>query len=238
MDPTDLESRWLINLAYMTIGVPPQDVPKNYFIDFNSNKDSTAHIKPFKDVSIPTGLNTDNLAGGAIVEDFNNDGYLDLITSSWSLKEGMHYFISNTKDGFTDVTEQSGLKEITGGLNIMQMDYNNDGFKDIFVTRGGWMANLGKEPNSLLRNNGDGTFTDVTEQSGLLTFRPSQTATWADFNNDGWLDVFVGNESTPDSEIFPCELYISNKNGTFTANGGKRVVRCPGLCERRNIGRF
>ncbi len=55
------------------------------------------------------------------------------------------------------------------------------------------MAN-GREPNSLLQNNGDGTFTDVTNKAGLLSFYPTQTATWADFNNDGWLDVFIGNE--------------------------------------------
>jgi len=98
----------------------------------------------------------------------------------------------------------------------MQTDYNNDGLKDIFVVRGGWMKQFGKQPNSLLKNNGDGTFTDVTRQSGLLSFHSTQTATWADFNNDGWLDVFIGNETTSDSDINPCELYINNKNGTFT----------------------
>ncbi|HRO70775.1 MAG TPA: CRTAC1 family protein, partial [Chitinophagaceae bacterium] len=98
---------------------------------------------------------------------------------------------------------------------IVQTDYNNDGFKDIFVLRGGWKKKFGREPNSLLRNNGDGTFTDVTHQSGLLSFHPTQTATWNDFNNDGWLDVFIGNETT-EGESHPCELYINNGDGTFT----------------------
>ncbi|MGN6530568.1 MAG: FG-GAP repeat domain-containing protein, partial [Ginsengibacter sp.] len=54
-------------------------------------------------------------------------------------------------------------------------------------------------------NNGDGTFTDVTKEAGLLSFHPTQTATWADFNNDGWLDVFIGNETSPGGESHPCE---------------------------------
>ncbi|HMJ91564.1 MAG TPA: CRTAC1 family protein, partial [Candidatus Acidoferrum sp.] len=72
----------------------------------------------------------------------------------------------------------------------------------------------GHHPNSLLRNNGDGTFEDVAEQAGILSFHPTQTATWFDFDGDGWLDVFIGNESTT-GEIHPCELYRNNGNGTF-----------------------
>jgi hypothetical protein len=106
------------------------------------------------------------------------------------------------------------LATISGGLNIMQTDYNNDGFKDIFVLRGGWQLEFGAEPNSLLRNNGDGTFTDVTTISGLLSFHPTQTATWNDFNNDGWLDVFIGNESTP-TLPHPSELFLNNRDGSF-----------------------
>ena len=109
----------------------------------------------------------------------------------------MRYYRNNANGTFTDISDSSGLGYLTGGLHIMQTDYNNDGFKDIFVLRGGWKGKFGKQPNSLLRNNGDGTFTDVTKESGLLSFHPSQTATWADFNNDGWLDVFIGNETTP-----------------------------------------
>jgi hypothetical protein len=61
----------------------------------------------------------------------------------------------------------------------------------------------------------------VTKQSGLLGFHPSQTATWADFNNDGWIDVFIGNESSPNEEPHPCQLFINNKNGTFTDVGDR-----------------
>jgi hypothetical protein len=100
-------------------------------------------------------------------------------------------------------------------LNIIQTDYNNDGFPDVLVLRGAWWGRGGRHPLSLLRNNGNGTFDDVTEQAGLLRFHPTQTAVWLDFNNDGWLDLFVGNE-TVGREIHPCELFRNNGNGTFT----------------------
>jgi len=69
---------------------------------------------------------------------------------------------------------------------------------------------------SLLRNNGDGTFSDVTVAAGLLRFAPTQTAAWLDYDGDGWLDVFVGNESLPNGESFPCQLFHNNRDGTFT----------------------
>lgn len=219
-NPEDLESRWLINVAYMTTGGYPQQVPPGLLLQV-LNEDTLNSIKPFTDVAANMGLNINNQAGGSIVEDFNNDGYPDIITSSWSLKEPMHYSRNNGNGTFTDISDSSGLGYITGGLNITQTDYNNDGYKDIFVFRGGWKGKFGKEPNSLLRNNGDGTFTDVTKASGIFSIHPTQTGTWADFNNDGWLDLFIGNESMPGGELHTSELYINNKNGTFTEAAAK-----------------
>lgn len=220
-NPTDLESRWLINIAYMTTGGYPDKVPHEFLIEGLDIPDTTCKVAPFIDAAVDLGLNIRNMSGGSIVEDFNNDGYLDIVTSSWNLKEGMHYRKNNGDGSFTDLSQSSGLRAFTGGLNIVQTDYNNDGLKDIFVLRGAWKRSFGKEPNSLLRNNGDNTFTDVTVESGLLSFFPTQTATWADFNNDGWLDVFIGNESTSPDDIIYCEFYISNKNGTFTEISAK-----------------
>ncbi len=219
-DSTDLESRWLLNIAYMTIGQYPSGVPSPWLLK-GLGEDSTeagaakAEIKPFIEAAMGTGLDVNNMAGGSLVEDMDNDGNLDVVTSSWDLEESMHYSHSNGDGTFTDRSALSGLKQITGGLNIMQTDYNNDGLKDIFVLRGAWKGHYGREPVSLLRNNGDGSFTDVTKVSGLFSLHPTQTAVWADFNNDGWLDVFVGAESSGD-EIFPCELYLNNHDGTFT----------------------
>jgi hypothetical protein len=210
-NPKDYESMWLMNIAYMTTGGYPQQVPPEFLVKVN-DKDTLHAVRPFNDVAANIGLNVKSQAGGSIVDDFNNDGYPDIVTSSWDLKEPMHYFQNNKNGTFSDLSIASGLGYLTGGLNIMQTDYNNDGFKDIFVLRGAWKGKFGKEPVSLLRNNGDGTFTDVTKESGLLALHPTQTATWADFNNDGWLDVFIGNETKPGDEVYPCQLYINNRN--------------------------
>ncbi|MBK5271318.1 MAG: VCBS repeat-containing protein, partial [Bacteroidia bacterium] len=214
-NPSDLESRWLLNIAYMTVGGYPDQVPPGLLLNITDD-DSLHTIKPFRDVAANIGLNLKDMAGGSIVDDFNNDNYPDIVLSSWGLKEPMHYCRNNQDGTFTNVSDSSWLGNLTGGLNIMQTDYNNDGFKDIFVLRGAWRMQFGASPNSLLRNNGDGTFTDVTKESGLLSFHPTQTATWADFNNDGWLDVFIGNETSTIGGTHPCELYINNKDGTFT----------------------
>ena len=213
-NPRNLEARWLLNIAYMTIGGYPLKVPAEYLLKLLP--DNAKNFKPFVDIAPDLGLDKKTMAGGSIVDDFNNDGYLDIVLSSWDLDEKMSFFRNNGNGTFNDVSVLSGIAQFTGGLNILQNDYNNDGFKDIFVLRGGWKKEYGKEPNSLLRNNGDGTFTDVTKESGLLSFHPTQTATWADFNNDGWLDVFIGNETSSETVKHPCELYINNKNGSFT----------------------
>lgn len=218
--PENMEYRWLLNIAYMTLGEYPAKVPTQLLLpDLADAVDSTVHIDPFKDVAAAAKLDINDMAGGVIVDDFDNDGYLDIVTSSWDLDVEMHFFKNNADGTFSDQSAESNLKDLRGGLNLMQMDFNNDGWKDIFVLRGAWLrGNYGLQPNSLIRNNGDGTFTDVTTISGLLSFHPTQTATWNDFNNDGWVDVFIGNESwegNTASGEHPCELYLNKQDGTF-----------------------
>jgi hypothetical protein len=216
-DSSDLANRWLLNIAYMTIGEYPGKVPPRWLIP-GLNTDTSSYKAPvFKDMAIDLKLDGPrSMAGGTIVDDFDHDGYLDVVTSSWGLQESMHYFRNNRDGTFSDLSESSGLSAIKGGLNIIQADYNNDGYTDILVLRGAWLNEFGKQPNTLLRNNGDGTFTDVTVESGLLSFNPTQTATWADFNNDGWLDLFIGNETVSPDHPHPSELFINNGDGTFT----------------------
>jgi hypothetical protein len=216
-DPNDLESRWLLNIAYMTLGEYPSKVPAEFILP-NMEGDTTYKVNPFEDIASDLKLDMNTRAGGSIAEDFNNDGYLDIITCGWGLDDSILYFINKTDGTFQNVSAAAGLQGISGGLNIMQTDYNNDGLMDVFVLRGAWKNEFGLDPNSLLRNNGDGTFTDVTTESGLLSFHPTQAATWNDFNNDGWLDVFIGNETSSREYQQPhsCELYINNQDGTFT----------------------
>jgi hypothetical protein len=98
-----------------------------------------------------------------------------------------------------------------GGLSLMQVDYNNDGCMDIFIPRGGWEY---PQRKSLLRNNCDGTFTDVTDASGLgATVTATQAAVWADIDNDGYLDLFLANENAP------AQLFHNKGDGTFEEIG-------------------
>ncbi len=215
IDPNDYESRWLLNIAYMTLGGYPSNVPQKWLIP-NLNKDnSDYHVKPFLDVAPNVGIKSRNMSGGLIVDDFNNDDYLDIVTSDWSLDGVMHYYQNDLKGKYIDVSKTSEIGRFKGGLNMIQADYDNDGDVDIFVLRGAWMHKYGRQPNSLLRNNGDGTFTDVTLKSGLYSEFPTQAGNWNDFNNDGYLDLFIGNESS-DGESYPSELYLNNQDGTFT----------------------
>lgn len=216
-DPKDLESRWLLNIAFMTLGKYPENVPEKFFID-GLKGDTVYKIKPFADVASSLNLDIKNMAGGGIVDDFNNDGYLDIMTSGWGTNDAILFFKNNADGTFSDLSDKIGLRGITGGLNMMQADYNNDGYLDVLVLRGAWKKDFGKVPNSLLRNNGDGTFTDVTIGSGLLSFHPTQAATWNDFNNDGWIDLYIGNESeihNAQVEQHVSELFMNNKDGTF-----------------------
>ena len=213
--PQDLSARWLLNLAYMTLGEYPDKVPAEWLIPpsvFKSDYD----LPRFPEVAGSLGVNVNGLAGGCILEDFDNDGFIDIVTSSWGFDGDLHYFHNDGDGHFSDRTEAAGLKGLMGGLNIQQTDYNNDGLPDIWVLRGAWTGKAGRIPPSLLRNNGDGTFTDVTEQSGLLSAHPTQTSVWFDYDGDGWLDLFIGHESLDPNDPDPCELYHNNHDGTFT----------------------
>ncbi len=212
--PDDLKARWLLNLAYMTLGEYPARVPSNWLIPPKAF-DSGYPLPRFYDVAGNLGLDLNSLSGGTIVEDFDGDGNLDIMISSLGVRDPLRYFRNNGDGTFTDRTEESGLLGETGGLNIMQTDYNNDGWPDVLVLRGAWFGVEGHYPLSLLRNNGNGTFDDVTEEAGLLRFHPTQAATWFDYNNDGWLDLFIGNETTP-GDTNRCELFRNNGDGTFT----------------------
>jgi tetratricopeptide (TPR) repeat protein len=208
--PDDLEVRWLLNLAYMTLGRYPSGVPSAYLIpekDFHSKES----IGRFVDVAPAAGLNVFRAAGGLIVDDFDNDGLLDVVASSMDVCDPIRFFHNNGDGTFSDRTEQAGLLDQLGGLNIMQADYNNDGCLDILVLRGGWEFPQSK---SLLRNNCNGTFTDVTGASGLgATVTATQAAAWADIDNDGYLDLFIGNERSP------AQLFHNKGDGTFEEIG-------------------
>jgi hypothetical protein len=212
-DPYRLDSRWLLNVAHMTLGDYPQNVPPAWLVP-PARFESEYDIGRFRDVAGDVGFEGNNLAGGVVVDDFNNDGLLDVMLSDWGSKETLNLYLNNGDGSFTESAEKAGLAGLTGGLNMIQADYNNDGFVDVLVLRGAWLGHAGRIPNSLLRNNGDGTFSDVTMEAGLGVARPTQTAVWFDYDGDGWIDLFVGNE-TFGNERHRCELFHNLGNGTF-----------------------
>jgi tetratricopeptide (TPR) repeat protein len=205
-DPGDGEVRWLLNLAYMLAGRYPAGVPKEFLIA-PAALESQESIGRFVDVAHAAGVNRRGQAGGVIVDDFDNDGIFDIAISSVNDCEPLAFYHGNGDGTFSNRAVEAGLAGVTGGLNIVQTDYNNDGCKDILVLRGGWEY---ARPKTLLRNNCDGTFTDVTREAGLQNdITATQTAVWVDIDNDGRLDLFVGNESAP------AQLYRNQGDGTF-----------------------
>ena len=216
-DPEDFGARWLLNLAYMTLGKYPQEVPPEHLIEekvFQSEHDPGR----FRDAAGELGVAAVGLAGGCCVDDFDGDGDLDIVASSWGLRDQLKLFSQNAAGGFDDRTLAAGLAGELGGLNLCHADYDNDGALDILVLRGGWLDGAEQFPNSLLRNLGGGVFDDVTEKAGLLAFSPTQVAAWGDYDNDGWLDLFIGNEANT-AGIYDSMLYRNNGDGTFIDRG-------------------
>jgi len=212
-DPEDLGARWLYNVASMQLGRWPDQVPKELLVPPEAFA-SEQEFPRFYDVASSLGVDTVTGAGGAIIEDFDRDGFMDLACSGFGLKEQLRIYRSNGDGTFTERTKEAGLEGLVGGFNCMHFDYDNDGFPDLFVPRGAWFKAEGRFPHSLLRNRGDFTFEDVTEAAGMLTFAPCQKMCAADFDNDGWLDLYVGNECSPECPI-PPELWWNQRNGTF-----------------------
>jgi tetratricopeptide (TPR) repeat protein len=204
--PDVLDVRWLLNLAYMTLGGYPGQVPQKYLIPLSAFE-STESVPRFVDVASAAGIDTFGESAGIIVDDFDNDGLLDVMLSDYDQCGSMHFFRNNGDGTFSDRTKQAGLDAQLGGYNMIQADYNNDGCLDVLVLRGAWEF---PQRKSLLRNNCDGTFTDVTGQSGLAEPATStQAAAWVDVDNDGLVDLIVGNENGG------LQLFHNKGNGTF-----------------------
>jgi len=210
-------------------GFPAGQEPTNHL--YHNNRDGT-----FTDVTEKAGLHHTGWAYGVCVGDYDNDGHDDLFLTYY----GKNVLYHNNGDGtFTDVTARAGLAQAGTryGSGCTFVDYDRDGYLDLFVSRyidmdlattpvggasrycqyKGVPVNCGplglkQEYCSLYHNNGDGTFTDVTQKAGLLKpgGRYGLTAVAFDYNNDGWPDLFVACDSTPNL------LFRNNRDGTFT----------------------
>jgi enediyne biosynthesis protein E4 len=216
-------------------GAPPEATNRLY----KNNRDGT-----FSDVTEKAGLHSVGWACGVCVGDYNNDGFEDLFCTYF----GQNKLFRNNGDGtFTDVTKEAGLLNDTPrwGAGCTFVDYNRDGHLDLFVSnylqfdfqhvpKPGANSNCnwkgvpvecgprGLPPgyHSLYRNNGDGTFTDVSRQAGISKLRESygMTAISADFNEDGWPDIYVACDSTPSL------LLMNTGKNSFNEEGVLRGV--------------
>jgi hypothetical protein len=227
--PDDDGVRWLLNIAYMTLGEYPDKVPTQDLLPPSLFK-SEMDIGRFRDVAPQLGVDRFHQAGGAIMEDFDNDGYLDIIETSWDTAIPMKFFKNQGDGTFVDRSREGGVENQLGGLYCCQTDYNNDGHLDIFVCRGAWVR-IAQRP-SLLRNNGNGTFTDVTREAGLNTPMDGQVGVWADYDHDGFVDVFVGSESGAS------RLYRNKGDGTFEDVASQAGVTNNRFAKGANWGDF
>ncbi len=221
--PEDLGIQWLLNLAYMTLGEYPGGVPPQLLLPLGRFAKANDDPRRMVNVASRVGLNArgESMAGGCLVDDFDGDGRLDVFMPTTDPDRGA-LFLRNRGDGtFEDVSDKAGLAEQVLSLNAYHADYDNDGALDILMLRGAWEA---PRRMSLLRNRG-GVFEDVTLAAGLDEPISSQAAGWADYDNDGYVDVFVAGEFDIQKPEYLnlSRLYHNRGNGTFedvTAKAG------------------
>jgi ASPIC and UnbV/FG-GAP-like repeat len=168
----------------------------------------------FTDVTVQAGL-AHLQYNECVFADYNNDGFPDIFcTDSQSHQPPTDLLLKNNGDGtFTNVTSQAGILPLTDGRSICFGDYDNDGDLDLFISRG---TDEGALKQTLYRNNGDGTFTDVTDQSGLGIVANNRAAAWGDYDNDGYLDLYIVNSGSDPAGKGSNYLYRNNRDGTFT----------------------
>lgn len=241
LDPENSTARWLLNLAQTLAGNYPLGVPESLRWQLPSPE---ATPEPeWTDFGTQLGVDPSDLAGGAIVDDFDGDGLLDIVSSSWDPCAPFKAYRNLGAAGFEDVSDRWGLSAQSGSLTLRHADYDGDGRIDLLALRGAWLGEEGRIRKSLLRNEIDGKtggFVDVTAAAGLAyPAFPTQAAAWADYDLDGDLDLYVGNEATATSvdplqllgmegNPFPSQLFRNNGDGGFTD-----VARVAGVANRR-----
>ena len=152
-DAGNFRARWLLNVAYMTLGEYPKSVPTQFLLPserFASDYD----IGRFADVAPAVGLNLTGHAGGVVMDDFDGDGLFDLMISGQNPLDQLRLFRNQGDGAFVERTREAGLTGETGGLNIVHADYNNDGLIDMYLAkcRGGAPVGDAQRINLLYKN--------------------------------------------------------------------------------------
>ncbi|MBT8394613.1 MAG: T9SS type A sorting domain-containing protein [Flavobacteriaceae bacterium] len=161
----------------------------------------------FQDVTAASGISSANMFSyGSSWGDINNDGYLDLFVSNRTNTIPNKLYKNNGNGTFTDVSVTAGIDQTAvASFCSAFFDLNNDGYQDIYVSN-----DKPQNPNKLYKNDGDGTFTDISASSGTNIGIDAMTVTIGDFNNDSWFDIYVSNN--PDGNV----LFKNNGDDTFT----------------------
>jgi hypothetical protein len=244
--PDDLRARWLLNVAHMALGTYPESVPHQLLVP-ERWPDADPAFPRFRDVAKACGFVRTNHAGGVVADDLDGDGLLDVVLSSTNPEVPLACFRNQGDGTFSERGAAARFGAQLGGLNLVSTDYDGDGDLDLLVLRGGWMYDEGQIRKSLLRNEGDGTFADVTHSAGLGdTKAPSQVGVWMDYDNDGDLDLFLGNESRADPTLreerpradYPSNLFRNEGNGTFTDVARQAGVTNDRLCKGAAAGDY
>ncbi len=207
--PDDLIARWNLRVAYAQQGGYPEDLPARYRMTLYTGRTAPSPVT-FTDVAPQLGMAALSRGRGSAWSDYDGDGDADLFTVG--IKDPHHLYRNNGNGTFTDVTGEAGLLDPRGGWASLFFDYDVDGDRDLLVTRDGWR---GEARNSLYRNDGDGTFTDVAWQAGIAADTDSFTATLGDIDNDGDTDIYVAN-GVSQADGAPNALYRNNGDGSFT----------------------
>jgi hypothetical protein len=227
--PDNLELRWLLNLSAMLQGRYPDIVPKGARLPADMFR-SEVSLPRLVDIAPQAHLGRMDTAGATIADDLDNDGLIDVLFTSVDFCAPARLYRNRGDGTFEDRTDAAGLSSQLGGLNATQTDYDNDGRIDLFIHRGGWEIPM---RNSLLHNNGDGTFTDVTRAAGLSSPAYStHSAAWADVDNDGWVDLFVGHE------LAPSQLFRNRGDGTFEDVTARAGVGASAFTKGVNFGDY
>jgi len=201
----DLDNDGNLDL-YVAKGTLKEGEPQNYSDLWRNNGNGT-----FTDIAVESGVTgIDHRSRGCYAIDYNNDGDLDLFIPSFfkaDAGEPSLLFRNNGDFQFTDVATRAGVgRADMGSWSAAWSDYDLDGLVDVFVTTG--PNRSGASLSALYRNNGDGTFANVTSAAGISSDL-SNCGAWGDFDNDGYPDLYVGMDST-------AILYRNNGDGTFT----------------------
>jgi tetratricopeptide (TPR) repeat protein len=223
LKPTAVD-QWLLRVAMDQIKGPLPPLPAAALFPVEEPKIDPANppLLAFEDIAPRLGIHHLNGNGTCAWGDIDGDGRPDLIVS------GSGTFIRvyrNEGDHFTDVTEQAGLAKVPSGYSLNLVDYDNDGWLDLFISLNGWS---GPMPD-LLFHNEHGRFVNVSKKSGLDDPGSGFVSLWGDLDNDGWLDVVIANGVLKEGSV--PQIYRNNRDGTFT-----NMTRQAGLDEPPSYG--